>query len=486
MTAHEEFFTPEEIDEQIELLSHGPAQGRATDAQAAQAISQLHDFYTREPEEHTPALERAWRRIVEEHQFAQQSSQKEGQPVSMQHYSRGQQQQSAHNNDRTSHKKRTFARQIGILAAVLFIGILIGSMALVLNAARQNAAPHTAQVKNNTHTASDGKPHPKPPHPITGGKCTLDTTVTHAQQSTSSVPGLYIFALNQQSDNLLYRYNTDTKQVVWSKKLCNAFESNGSIEHNGVLYLAGTDMTNEATTGSVSYLYALNESDGSVIWGVRFPASVIPQPVPKNLPENVAAQMRKSSPIDLGMIETPTFANGTVYVMQRSGIVYALDATNGGQLWTFNTGRNAWATTSEGGGSIVDPSSIQVVDGVAYGSIVDRLFALDAKSGAQLWMHSFHDALNINQAPFIANGTIYLTAFVPGYGTVMHPDTYIYAFDAQTGTQKWATPKLRGYINGPTALNGTAHALSYDGIWYTLKPSNGSIEAQTALSSSGV
>src|SRR5579871_1857391 len=121
MTAHDDFFSPEEVDEQIEFLSHGPVQHQATGAQASQAISQLHDFYTRVPEEHTPALERAWRRIVEEHQFAQQSSQKEGPPVSMQYYSRGQQQQPVHNNDRTSHKKRTFARQIGMLAAVLFI-----------------------------------------------------------------------------------------------------------------------------------------------------------------------------------------------------------------------------------------------------------------------------------------------------------------------------------------------------------------------------
>jgi hypothetical protein len=235
MTAHDEFFTSEEVDEQIEFLSHMLAQHRATHARTAQAISQLHDFYMRNSEEHTRALERVWLRIVEQHQFAQQSSQKKGQQISMQSYPGGQQEQPAHYHH-TSHKQRTFARPLSILAAVLFIAILVGSMAFVFNAARQNAATHQAQVKTNTHTGSDGKPHPKPPHPITGGKCTLDTTVTHVQQSASSVPGLYIFASNQQSDNLLYRYDTRTKQILWSKKLCNAFESNGTIEHNGVLY----------------------------------------------------------------------------------------------------------------------------------------------------------------------------------------------------------------------------------------------------------
>lgn len=295
------------------------------------------------------------------------------------------------------------------------------------------------------------------------------------------MPGLYVFALNEQSDNLLYRYDTHTKKVVWSKKLCNAFQSNGTVEQNGILYLAGTDWTHESSSGSVSYLYALNETDGSVIWGMQFPTRVVPVPPVKGLPKNIP----QSSPIDLGMIETPTIVNGIAYVVQRSGVVYALDATSGSQLWTYDTGRNAWATTSDGNGSIVDPSSIQVVNGVAYGSIVDRLFALDTKSGKALWTHSFSKELNINQAPAIANGTIYLTAFVPGYGSVMNPDTYIYAFDAQTGVQKWVTVKMRGYINGPITLSGKVYVMSYDSIWYTLNPANGSIEAHKTLSNAG-
>ncbi len=150
-------------------------------------------------------------------------------------------------------------------------------MIFVLNTARQsksNTQPVT-HIKNNTLTGSDGKHHLKPPNPIVGGKCTLDTTVKHAQQSTSSLPGLYVFALNNQGDNILYRYDTHTKKVVWSVKFCAAFQSNGTIEHNGILYLAGTDWTHEATSGSVSYLYALNDSDGSVIWGSQFPTNTI-------------------------------------------------------------------------------------------------------------------------------------------------------------------------------------------------------------------
>lgn len=497
MTGNNEFFTPEEVDEQIDSLAQGLAQQNGTNADAARVSSHLRQVYARNSQQHTRTLERAWQRIVEEHQFAKQTSQEKGQLIFMEEYQgelQTPQELQTLNSNRVLRKRRAFIQRFGILAAVVFIGILVGGMLLVLHTVRQS---NPSYVKNNTHntthTGSDGKPHPKPPHPITGGKCTLDTTVTHPRQSTSSVPGLYIFAFNEQSDNLLYRYDTHAKKVVWSKKLCNAFQSNGTVEQNGILYLAGTDWTHESSSGSVSYLYALNETDGSVIWGMQFPTRVIPGtpvgnvavPTPTTGQSVPTPTMGQSSPIDLGMIETPTIANGIAYVVQRSGIVYALDAATGSQLWTYDTGRNAWATTSDGNGSIVDPSSIQVVNGVAYGSIVDRLFALETKSGKARWTHSFSKELNINQAPAIANGTIYLTAFVPGYGSVTNLDTYIYAFDAQTGVQKWVTVKMRGYINGPLMLSGKVYVMSYDSVWYTLNPANGSIEAHKTLSNAG-
>ncbi len=482
MTANNEFFTPEEVDEQIDFLSQAHNQHHESNAQAARVISHLRQFYARNSQKNTHALERAWKRVVEEHRLAKKTSQEKGQPISMHENQGDQQERQTLNSNLASHKRRALAQRFSILAAIVFIGMLVGGMILVLNTARQSKN-NTPVVKNHINTGSDGKHRPKPPHPITGGKCTLDTTVTHPQQSTSSVPGLYVFALNDQSDNILYRYDRHTKQVVWSKKLCTAFQSNGTVERNGILYLAGTVWPQAYNSSSVSYLYALNDSDGSVIWGTQFPAKIIPVAPIKGLPKN----MVQPSPIDLGMIETPTIVNGIAYVVQRSGIVYALDAASGGQLWTFDTGRNAWATTSDGmGGSIVDPSSIQVVNGVVYGAIVDRFFALDAKSGKEFWMHSFNKVLNINQDPAIANGTIYLTVFVPGYGTVMNPDTYIYAFDAQTGAQKWVTVKMHGYINGPIAFRGKVYVLSYGGMWYTLNPSNGSIVSRKTLPIIGV
>lgn len=477
MLGKDEFFTPKEIDEQIDFLAQRHEQRYETDEPAAHVVSRLQQFYPKKPEKQTSTLERAWERIVEAHRLARQASHEKEHLIALQNDQN--EPQTLKSNPATS-KKRAFVQQLNVLAAVLCVGMLVGGMVLLSKTSRQAQKPHTP---HQMHVASGGTPLPKPPHPITGGKCALDTTVADAQQSKTSVPGLYIFASNIQSDNILYRYDLHTKKVLWSKKLCGAFNSNGTVEQNGILYLAGTDVTHESGSGWVSYLYALNESDGSAIWGVKFPTSVTPFKKPSSPQES---SNYGSSPPELGAIEMPTIMNGIVYVVQRTGIVYAFDAATGSQLWAFDTGHTAWATTSQGNGSIVDPSSIQVVNGVAYGSIVDRVFALNAKSGKKLWMHTFDKVLNINQSPAIADGAISVTAYVPGYGSATNPDSYIYAFDAQTGTQKWKSVKIRGYINGPTAFNGKVYAMDYDGTWYTLNASNGAIEAHTALPNGGV
>lgn len=468
-----EDFRPDEIDQQIDHLLDTCESSAEADVPSRRMARQLRRFYQQQKQQEIVA--QTWKEIVARYQARQSLVPGPGKVISMQHSARELQ---ANKQQRTAKGVRTFARRLGILAAIVMIVLLVGSMAFILNAARRGKSVPPV-IRRSSQIGSGGTPLPKPPHPITGGACTIDTTRPHPLQSTKSVPGLYIFAFNQQSDNLLYRYDPQTKHVVWKVKLCNAFESDGTIERNGILYLAGTDWTHESRSGSVSYLYALNETDGSAIWGIRFPTSVTPFACPTLTPGQ--ASNCGSSPLDLGMIETPTIDNGILYVIQRTGIVYAFDATTGNQLWTFDTGSTAWGETQAGNGSIVDPSSIQVVDGVAYGSIVDRVFALDARSGKELWMHTFNKTLNINQSPAIANGAVYLTAFVPGYGTVTHPDTYVYAFDARSGKQKWVSAKMRGYLDGPIAFGGQVHVTSYDGVWYTLNPVSGALETQKML-----
>lgn len=477
MPTDDEFFTREDVDGQIDSLSRRHDHAPEASLPASRLVSHLRQFYTQTEQKQRDDLEQVWKRVVAEHQGAQQISQRKGTLISMQRHQDKHRGEAAPKGQPTVRKKRGVLQPLSTLAAVLFICLLVGSMIFVLNANRQSQGS-TPNTKQSAIGSGGGTPLPKPPHPIIGGKCSIDTTTAHPQQSTSNQPGLYIFAQNQQSDNLLYRYDPQTQKVLWSIKLCSAFQSNGTLAQNGVLYLAGTDWTHTARSGSVSYLYALNETDGSAIWGVQFPTKVL-NPLTASSSSGTLLPTPNSgrpSPVDLGAIATPTIANGIIYIVQRTGIVSAYNATTGSQLWTFNSGRTAWAE-GQGSSPIENPSNVQVVNGVAYFSIVDRLYALNAQNGGEIWSHNFKNMLDINQSLAIDNDTIYLTA----YSTVLKSDSYLYAFDAQAGTQKWVTKKLTSHINGPVAYGGQVHAMSYNGIWYTFNPSTGALEAQKTV-----
>jgi outer membrane protein assembly factor BamB len=120
------------------------------------------------------------------------------------------------------------------------------------------------------------------------------------------------------------------------------------------------------------------------------------------------------------------------------------------------------------------------VNGVAYGMIVDRLYALDARSGRKLWMYSFNDTLNVGHALAIADNILYFTASVPDDMSATVFDSYIYAFDAQTGIEKWASVKRPG-LTDPIVLKGKLYVTDPNATWYTLNPANGAIEAQRPL-----
>ncbi|MBI2979571.1 MAG: PQQ-like beta-propeller repeat protein [Chloroflexi bacterium] len=111
---------------------------------------------------------------------------------------------------------------------------------------------------------------------------------------------------------------------------------------------------------------------------------------------------------------SPAVAYGTVYIGSRDNKLYALDAATGAKRWEFPTG--SWVESS--------PS---VAGGVVYfGSNDGVLYALDANTGQKLW--SFKTNYAITSAPAITDGVLY-------FGS---DDYYLYALNASTGTKLWA------------------------------------------------
>ena len=156
-------------------------------------------------------------------------------------------------------------------------------------------------------------------------------------------------------------------------------------------------------------------------------------------------------------VSSPVVANGVVYYgSEDSGVltghVYALNASTGAQLWSFETG------------GPVD-SSPAVANGVVYiGSWDHNLYALNASTGAKLWSFTTGDALE-SSSPAVANGVVYV-------GSI---DGNVYALNATTGEKLWSYDTGSGLVSSPAVANGVVYigSTDSDGHVYALNASTG-------------
>lgn len=126
-------------------------------------------------------------------------------------------------------------------------------------------------------------------------------------------------------------------------------------------------------------------------------------------------------------LSSPVVADETVYVGGQNGTLYAAEATAGEGVWTFETGGE------------IEPVPT-VVDGTGYiGSRDDHLYAVDAVTGDELW--SFQAGNWVTSAPAVADGTVYAGGW----------DNTVYAVDAASGEEQW-TFGTAGTVMGPPAV----------------------------------
>ncbi len=141
MAEKDEFFLPEEIDRQIESVS----KFKEGDRMDAKALAYLRSFYQTDAQQEQESLDRIWNRIAGA-TFFEQDTQESEKDLAMQnpHMQYG---GSTMGSSRGSHPRRaSLMQRLGVLAAVVFLVALVGSMAIVFYAARHSpggtAAPH--------------------------------------------------------------------------------------------------------------------------------------------------------------------------------------------------------------------------------------------------------------------------------------------------------------------------------------------------------
>jgi len=202
MTYQDEFFTPEEVDTQIERASQ-LKEGDRTDAEV---IAYLRSFYQTDTRQQQEMLDRVWNRIAHATP-SERYEQEHEKEIDMQDQ---QSQNSSMGRLRPQGPQRprrtSLVQLLGTLAAAVFLVALVGSMALVFYAVRHTNGG-TASPQPTPTLTSTPKTAPAPlkvtsvgmsvtPRSIAGITCGTNLTVTYTalfQVRPNSVGGTVQF-----------------------------------------------------------------------------------------------------------------------------------------------------------------------------------------------------------------------------------------------------------------------------------------------------
>jgi hypothetical protein len=187
MTYQDEFFTPEEVDTQIERVS----QLKEGDRIDAEVIAYLRSFYRTDTRQQQEMLDRVWNRIAHaapsEHYEQEHEKEKE---IYMQDQQTQNNRMGRLRSQGPQRPRRTsLVQRLGMLAAAVFLIALVGSMAIVFYAARHTNGG-TASPNPTPTLTSTPKTAPAPlkvisvgmsvtPRSIAGITCGTNLTVTY-------------------------------------------------------------------------------------------------------------------------------------------------------------------------------------------------------------------------------------------------------------------------------------------------------------------
>lgn len=209
---------------------------------------------------------------------------------------------------------------------------------------------------------------------------------------------VYASASGQGPDKGLYAFDAKKGAKLWYIPEIVALSSPNVVD--GVVYVG--------SVGVNKGVYALDATSGEQIWNYSQAGGV------------------NSSPVVL---------DGVVYIGTGTGHVLALKSGNGEKLWDFKTAARTYKDGYTSSDGVL--SSPAVVDGrVFVDSQLYYVYALNASDGSQIW--NYTTGLEVYASPVVWEDIVYVCSF----------DGYIYAFNASTGQIKWkflTPPDLEGY-----------------------------------------
>lgn len=160
-------------------------------------------------------------------------------------------------------------------------------------------------------------------------------------------------------------------------------------------------------------------------------------------------RIRWSETYETGGFGSPSVVDGTIYVTDDRGTVYAIDRTDGAEQWRYSVRNSADTALTVGG------------DTVFVSSTAGELIALDSRTRTERWRRPL--------------GTGFLTPPVLFDDLVFvgSADGSIYAIDGTTGERSWLFSTGDVVRRPPTHAGEYAYACSMDGYLYKLDVEGG-------------
>jgi outer membrane protein assembly factor BamB len=151
---------------------------------------------------------------------------------------------------------------------------------------------------------------------------------------------------------------------------------------------------------------------------------------------------------------TPASDGKTVYAGSFDGTMVALDLKKGGApKWKFKTAGNTYFPNGE------IQSSPALADGlVLFGSRDANLYALDSKTGKEVWKNS-HGGSWVIGTPAVKDGVVYVGS---------SDAKFIRAVDLKTGAEIWTKDVGSNVFSSPAIAGGFLFAGAFDGSFLQL------------------
>jgi len=159
-------------------------------------------------------------------------------------------------------------------------------------------------------------------------------------------------------------------------------------------------------------------------------------------------------------------SDGTLFIGEEGGMVFALDGKTGVKKWEFDAGGPIWSSAAIGSdGTVYIGSATKKMDGDRAGIDGERgkVYALNPATGEKKWEAATGGPV-VSSPAIGADGSVYVGS----------DDKKVYALDGKTGAKKWEF-ETGGWVHSSPAIgsDGTVYVGSWDKKIYALDGKSG-------------